>query len=177
MEPGARCSAVDHVNERAQAAMAEELKVGDKAREFSLPDQHGNHVTLKSLKGRRVVLYFYPKDDTPGCTKEACGFRDSLGPIKKAGAVVLGVSQDDGVSHQKFITKYQLPFTLLSDEDARVSKTYGVYKQKNMYGKKYWGIERTTFVIDPAGKLKAVFKKVKVDGHVDEVLAALRNEA
>jgi peroxiredoxin Q/BCP len=157
--------------------MAEELKVGDKAPEFSLPDQDGNHVTLKNLKGRQVVLYFYPKDDTPGCTKEACGFRDSLDLIKKAGAVVLGVSQDDGASHQKFITKYQLPFTLLSDDDARVSKTYGVHKQKNMYGKKYWGIERTTFVIDPTGKLKAVFKKVKVDGHVDEVLAALRNEA
>jgi peroxiredoxin Q/BCP len=157
--------------------MAEELKVGDKAPDFSLPDQNGNSVALKNLKGHQVVLYFYPKDDTPGCTKEACGFRDSLGPIKKTGAVVLGVSQDDGVSHQKFVAKDQLPFTLLSDDGARVSKTYGVYKQKNMYGKKYWGIERTTFVIDPAGKLKAVFKKVKVDGHVDEVLAALQKEA
>jgi peroxiredoxin Q/BCP len=148
--------------------MATELRVGDKAPEFSLPDQDGNSVALKSLRGRQVVLYFYPKDDTPGCTTEACGFRDSLGPIKKAGAVVLGVSLDSGASHQRFIAKYGLPFSLLSDEDAGVSKAYGVYKQKNMYGKKYWGIERTTFVIDPAGKLKAVFNKVKVDGHLDE---------
>ena len=154
--------------------MATELKVGDKAPEFSLPDQDGRKVTLKDLKGRQVVLYFYPKDDTPGCTKEACSFRDSLGPIKKAGAVVLGVSLDDGSSHQRFIAKYGLPFSLLSDEDTAVSKAYGVYKQKNMYGKKYWGIERTTFVIDPAGKLKAVFNRVKVDGHLDEVLAVLR---
>jgi peroxiredoxin Q/BCP len=154
--------------------MATELRVGDKAPEFSLPDQDGNSVALKRLRGRQVVLYFYPKDDTPGCTTEACGFRDSLGPIKKAGAVVLGVSLDSGASHQRFIAKYGLPFSLLSDEDAGVSKAYGVYKQKNMYGKKYWGIERTTFVIDPAGKLKAVFNKVKVDGHLDEVLAVLR---
>lgn len=157
--------------------MAKELAVGDRAPDFSLPDQDGNKVTLKSLKGQQVVLYFYPKDDTPGCTKEACGFRDSLGAITKADAIVLGVSLDDGASHQKFIAKYGLPFSLLSDEEAEVSKAYGVYKQKNMYGKKYWGIERTTFVIDPAGKLKAVFRKVKVDGHLDEVLAALRTAA
>jgi peroxiredoxin Q/BCP len=165
---------VDLDNEGTKPAMATELKVGDKAPEFSLPDQDGKKVTLKDLKGRQVVLYFYPKDDTPGCTKEACSFRDSLGPIKKAGAVVLGVSLDDGSSHQRFIAKYGLPFSLLSDEDTAVSKAYGVYKQKNMYGKKYWGIERTTFVIDPAGRLKAVFNKVKVDGHLDEVLAVLR---
>ena len=157
--------------------MAKELVVGDKAPEFSLPDQDGNKVTLKSLKGQQVVLYFYPKDDTPGCTKEACGFRDSLGAITKADAIVFGVSLDGGASHQKFIAKYGLPFSLLSDEEAEVSKVYGVYKQKNMYGKKYWGIERTTFVIDPAGKLKAVFRKVKVDGHLDEVLTALRTAA
>ncbi len=157
--------------------MAEDLEVGDKAPEFSLPDQDGKTVSLKSFRGRQVVLYFYPKDDTPGCTKEACGFRDSRDSIKRAGAVVLGVSLDDGTSHQKFIAKYGLPFSLLSDEDARISKAYGVYKQKNMYGKKYWGIERSTFVIDPAGKLKAIFKRVKVDGHLDEVLAALRATA
>lgn len=131
-------------------------------------------MSLKGLRGKPVVLYFYPKDNTPGCTKEACEFRDSLATIKKAGAVVLGVSMDGRDSHQKFIAKYGLPFPLLSDEEATVSKAYGVYKQKNMYGKKYWGIERSTFVIDPAGKLKAVFRKVKVDGHVAEVLAALK---
>ncbi len=154
--------------------MTKDLEVGDKAPEFSLPDQDGKTVTLKSFKGQQVVLYFYPKDDTPGCTKEACGFRDSLGSVKKAGGVVLGVSQDDGASHQKFIAKYGLPFSLLSDDDAQVSKAYGVYKQKNMYGKKYWGIERSTFVIDPAGKLKAIFRRDKVDDHTDQVLAALR---
>jgi thioredoxin-dependent peroxiredoxin len=157
--------------------MAEDLEVGDKAPEFSLPDQDGKTVTLKSFKGQQVVLYFYPKDDTPGCTKEACGFRDSLGTVKKFGGVVLGVSQDDGASHQRFIAKHGLPFPLLSDDDAHVSKTYGVYKEKNMYGKKYWGIERSTFVIDPAGNLKAIFRRVKVDGHLDEVLAALRTTA
>ena len=157
--------------------MAKDLMPGDKAPEFSLPDQDGKTVTLKSFKGRQVVLYFYPKDDTPGCTKEACGFRDSLESVKQAGGVVLGVSLDDGASHQKFIAKYGLPFSLLSDVDAQVSKIYGVYKQKNMYGKKYWGLERSNFVIDSAGTLKAIFKRVKVDGHLDEVLAALRSTA
>jgi peroxiredoxin Q/BCP len=154
--------------------MAKALTVGDKAPEFALPNEAGETVKLKDFKGRQVVLYFYPKDDTPGCTKEACSFRDSLEPIKKAGAVVLGVSLDGRESHQKFIAKHRLPFPLLSDEDATVSKAYGVYKQKNMYGKKFWGIERSTFVIDPAGRVKAIFHKVKVDGHVDEVLAALK---
>ncbi|MGQ0810101.1 MAG: thioredoxin-dependent thiol peroxidase [Nitrospiraceae bacterium] len=158
----------------AESEAAGELAVGDKAPEFSLPNEAGKVVNLKSLKGRQVVLYFYPKDDTPGCTKEACGFRDSLKPIGKTGAVVLGVSADGKDSHEKFIAKYGLPFSLLSDEDTTISKAYGVYKLKNMYGKKYWGIERSTFVIDPAGKLKAIFRKVKVDGHVQEVLAALK---
>jgi peroxiredoxin Q/BCP len=150
-----------------------ELMVGDKAPEFSLPDQDGRAVTLKSLKGRPVVLYFYPKDDTPGCTKEACGFRDSRTALAKHEAVVLGISLDGAESHRKFIEKFRLPFSLLSDEGAEVSKAYGVYKQKTLYGKKFWGIERSTFVIDPAGRLKAIFRKVKVDQHVDEVLAAL----
>lgn len=154
--------------------MAEELKVGDNAPDFSLSNQGGKTVTLKSLKGNQVVLYFYPKDDTPGCTKEACGFRDSMKPIEKTGAVVLGVSLDDAKAHTKFIEKYGLPFSLLCDEDAVVSKAYGVYKQKSMYGKTYWGIERSTFVIGSAGKLKAIFRKVKVDGHIDEVLTALK---
>jgi len=153
--------------------MADELKIGDKAPDFSLPDQDGKTVSLKSLKGKQMVLYFYPKDDTPGCTKEACGFRDSLKAIEKINTVVLGVSMDNAASHHKFIKKYSLPFPLLCDEDGTVSKAYGVYKLKNMYGKTYWGIERSTFIIDETGKLKAIFRKVKVDGHVDEVQAAL----
>ncbi|MGZ9189505.1 MAG: thioredoxin-dependent thiol peroxidase [Nitrospira sp.] len=154
--------------------MASELEVGTKAPDFSLPDQDGSMVSLKSLKGKQVVLYFYPKDDTSGCTKEACDFRDSLAPIKKTGAVVLGVSMDGKGSHQKFIAKYGLPFALLSDEEAVTSKVYGVYKEKSMYGRKYWGIERSTFVIDATGRLKGLFRKVKVPGHVDEVLAVLK---
>lgn len=154
--------------------MADELDVGAKAPDFSLPDQDGSTVTLKSLKGKQVVLYFYPKDDTSGCTKEACDFRDSLAPIKKAGAVVLGVSKDGKASHQKFIAKYGLPFALLSDEETVVCNAYGVYKEKSMYGRKYMGIERSTFVIDATGRVKALWRKVKVPGHVDEVLAALK---
>ena len=154
--------------------MAEELNVGDKAPAFSLKTESGNTVSLKSLKGKQVVLYFYPKNDTPGCTKEACGFRDSITPIGKTNAVVLGVSMDDADSHAKFIKKYGLPFSLLCDEDGTVSKAYGVYKKKNMYGKIYWGIERSTFIIDGAGRLKALFRKVKVDGHVADVRVALK---
>lgn len=154
--------------------MADELEVGAKAPDFSLPDQDGSTVTLKSLKGKQVVLYFYPKDDTSGCTKEACDFRDSLAPIKKAGAVVIGVSKDGKASHQKFIAKYGLPFALLSDEETVVCNAYGVYKEKSMYGRKYMGIERSTFVIDATGRVKALWRKVKVPGHVDEVLAALK---
>ena len=154
--------------------MPAELAAGDKAPEFSLPDETGQTVNLKKFRGKQVVLYFYPKDDTPGCTKEACGFRDSKTAILKTGAAVVGVSLDGGESHRRFIAKHQLPFSLLSDEDARVAKAYGVYKEKNMYGRKYWGIERSTFVIDGTGTTKAVFRKVKVDGHVDEVLAALK---
>jgi peroxiredoxin Q/BCP len=154
--------------------MAKELEVGDKAPALTLPDQSGERVGLKDFTGKQVVLYFYPKDDTSGCTKESCDFRDAITPIKKVGAIVLGVSFDGQESHQKFIKKFALPFTLLSDEDKAVAKAYGVYKEKSMYGKKYWGIERSTFVIDQAGKLKAIFRKVKVDGHVKEVLAALK---
>lgn len=154
--------------------MATELEVGTKAPEFSLPDQDGKRVTLKSFKGKQVVLYFYPKDDTSGCTKEACDFRDSLAPITKAGAVVVGVSKDGQAAHQKFIAKYGLPFALLSDEDAAVCTAYGVYKEKSMYGRKYMGIERSTFVIDATGRIKALFWKVKVPGHVSEVLAAVK---
>ena len=131
-------------------------------------------VTLKHVTGSPVVLYFYPKDDTPGCTKESCEFRDAETAIRKAGAFVLGVSLDDEASHQKFIAKYSLPFSLLCDEEAKVSTAYGVYKEKNMYGRKYWGIERSTFVIDETGVIRAAFRKVKVDGHAKEVLAVLR---
>jgi peroxiredoxin Q/BCP len=155
--------------------MGKELTVGDTAPDLSLPDQHGKPVSLKNFRGKQVVLYFYPKDDTPGCTKESCDFRDVESQILRAGAVIVGVSLDGRESHQKFIKKFGLPFPLLSDEDAAVSKSYGVYKEKSMYGKKYWGIERTTFIIDPNGTLKAVFRKVNVDGHVDDVLTALRS--
>ena len=154
--------------------MTKDLEVGGKAPAFSLPDQSGNPVSLKDFSGKQVVLYFYPKDDTPGCTKESCDFRDAEASIKKAGAVILGVSFDGQESHRKFIKKFTLPFTLLSDKDKVAAKAYGVYKEKSMYGKKYWGIERSTFVIDQTGKLKAIFRKVKVNSHVDEVLAALK---
>jgi peroxiredoxin Q/BCP len=154
--------------------MMAELAEGGKAPEFSLPDDSGRTVNLKDFRGRPVVLYFYPKDDTPGCTKEACGFRDATSSLQKTGAVVLGVSLDGAAAHQKFKAKYGLPFPLLSDEAASVSKQYGVYKQKNLYGRRSWGIERSTFIIDPAGRIKTIYRKVKVDGHVDEVLSALR---
>jgi peroxiredoxin Q/BCP len=154
--------------------MAAELAVGVKAPDFSLPDDSGNTVSLKNFQGRQVILYFYPKDDTPGCTKEACGFRDASSRLQKSRAVVLGVSLDRETAHQKFKAKYGLPFPLLSDEDALVSKAYGVYKQRNLYGRRSWGIERSTFVIDPMGLIQAIYRKVKVDGHVDEVLGTLK---
>ena len=154
--------------------MAKDVAVGQMAPELSIPDQDGKTVMLKSFRGKQVVLYFYPKDDTPGCTKESCEFRDVESQILRAGGAILGVSLDGRESHQKFIKKFGLPFQLLSDEDAAISKAYGVYKEKNMYGRKYWGIERSTFIIGPEGKVKAIFRKVKVDGHADEVLAALK---
>jgi len=153
--------------------MEKELKVGDKAPEFTLPSSTGEKISLKSLRGKNVVLYFYPKDDTPGCTKEACGFRDDLSKFEKKSTVILGVSNDSIDSHHKFIRKFDLNFPLLSDEDHAVSEKYGVYKEKNMYGKTYWGIERSTFIIDPDGKLKEIFRKVKVDQHIQEVLEGL----
>jgi peroxiredoxin Q/BCP len=154
--------------------MDNELQIGNKAPDFNLLSTTGEKISLKSLKGKNVVLYFYPKDDTPGCTKEACGFRDELPKFKKSTAIILGVSNDSIESHQKFIKKFDLTFPLLSDEDHSVSEKYGVYKEKNMYGKKYWGIERSTFVIDGDGKLKAIFRKVKVDDHIQEVLSSLK---
>ena len=151
-----------------------ELEEGMAAPDFTLKDQGGNAVHLADFKGKTVILYFYPKDDTPGCTKESCSFRDHDKQIKDAGAVVLGVSLDDAESHQKFISKYSLNFPLLADEDAKVSRLYGVYKKKSMFAKLFWGIERSTFVIGPDGKLKKVFRKVKVDGHTEEVLEAVK---
>lgn len=151
-----------------------ELKVGDKAPDFVLPDYDGRDVTLSSFRGKKVVLYFYPKDNTPGCTKEACLFRDGLEEIKKRGAVVLGVSVDSVGSHIKFRDKYQINFLLLSDVNKEVVQAYGVWKEKSLYGRKFMGIERTTFIIDEEGKIVRIFPKVKIDGHLEEVLEALR---
>jgi len=152
-----------------------ELRIGDPAPDFELPSSTGKPVRLSSLKGRNVVLYFYPQDDTPGCTREACSFRDNLPKFGGLNAEVLGVSKDSLGSHKKFIDKYSLNFTLLSDEDLKVHKLYDTWKLKKNYGKTYWGTERTTFVIDEKGKIKQAFRKVKVDGHEAEVLRALRN--
>jgi thioredoxin-dependent peroxiredoxin len=149
------------------------LAPGVKAPDFSLAADDGTTVTLKALKGRKVVLYFYPKDDTSGCTKEACGFRDRWSDVKQAGAIVLGVSPDAVTSHQKFKQKYQLPFPLLADPDHLVAEAYGAWGEKSMYGKKYKGILRTTFLIDGEGRIARVFEKVKPEGHAAEVLAAL----
>jgi thioredoxin-dependent peroxiredoxin len=149
------------------------LSVGAAAPDFSLPTGDGKTISLADLKGKTVVLYFYPKDNTSGCTREACDFRDSLSAIKKKGAVVLGVSPDSPASHEKFAAKFDLTFPLVSDEKKQLVKKYGVWKEKSMYGKKYMGIERTTFVIGPDGKITHIFPKVKVDGHVGEVLEAI----
>lgn len=149
------------------------LKPGAKAPAFSLPADDGSTISLKDLKGRKVVLYFYPKDDTSGCTTQACEFKDSWKAVQKAGAVVLGVSPDSIASHQKWKKKLPLPFPLLADEDHAVAEAYGAWGEKSMYGRKYMGILRTTFVIDEAGKVVTVFEKVKPKGHAAEVLEAL----
>ena len=145
--------------------------IGRPAPDFTLPSTTGEPISLKQFKGKKtVVLYFYPKDETPGCTREACDFRDHAEEFEAAKVVVLGVSTDSLESHQHFREKQKLPFPLLSDEDAAVSKLYGVYKQKNLYGKKHLGIERTTFVIDKTGRVAQIWPKVKVDGHIQDVL-------
>ena len=148
--------------------------IGKPAPDFTLPSSSGESVSLKSYKNKKtVVLYFYPKDDTPGCTKEACGFRDLTAEFEKVGAVILGISNDPVDTHVKFREKFKLPFELLADEDAAVSKAFGVYKKKNLYGKSYMGIERTTFIIDRTGRIAQIYPKVKVEGHVADVLAFL----
>lgn len=151
------------------------LKEGDNAPDFSSRDAEGNAVRLSDLRGQNVVLYFYPKDDTPGCTKEACSFRDSNDVYEREGIKVLGVSLDDEKSHQKFAEKYKLPFTLLADTDHSVSDAYGVYGERTFAGRNYMGLARKTFLIDKQGKIKKIFDKVNVEQHADEVLEAFRS--
>src|SRR3954447_24909265 len=148
------------------------LKEGSTAPAFKTTDANGEAVNLKDFRGQKVVLYFYPKDDTPGCTKEACSFRDADDIYRSKGIKVLGVSTDDESSHQKFISKFQLPFDLLADTDKKIVNDYGVWGEKNMYGKKYMGTNRKTFLIDENGKIAKIFDKVNVEQHADEVLEA-----
>jgi peroxiredoxin Q/BCP len=153
------------------------IQEGKAAPAFALADADGNDVALKSFAGKDVIVYFYPKDDTPGCTKEACGFRDGWKDLQKAGAAVLGVSADSGASHKKFATKYKLPFTLLSDPDRKVMEQYGAWGEKVLYGKKVTGVIRSTVWIGPDGKVKKHWKRVREAAtHPDEVIAALRGE-
>ena len=150
------------------------VELGDKAPDFTLPTDGAGSVTLSKLNGKKVVLYFYPKDDTSGCTAEACGFRDSFPDYGGTGAVVIGISKDSVASHDKFKKKHGLPFILASDAGGDVCEKYGVWVEKSMYGRKYMGIERATFLIDGAGVIRRVWRKVSVPGHADEVLAAAR---
>ena len=149
------------------------LKEGDQAPAFTAMTNGGGKISLADYKGKNVILYFYPKDDTPGCTKEACAFRDHWAEFKKKGAVVLGVSTDPVKSHDKFVKKFELPFTLLADEDKKIVEAYGVFGPKVFMGRKYNGVHRVTFLIGPDGKIKKIWPKVKPDEHVEEVLAAL----
>ena len=149
------------------------VDVGDAAPDFTLPTDGDGEVTLSSLRGKPVVLYFYPKDDTSGCTKEACAFRDLHPDFQKIDAVILGASKDSVKKHDKFKEKYELPFTLISDEDGKMLEDYGVWVEKSMYGKKYMGIERATYLIDKDGKIAQIWRKVKVPGHADAVLKAV----
>ena len=148
------------------------LEVGDKAPDFALPADDGGKIALKDLKGKAVVLYFYPKDDTSGCTVEACAFRDAFPDFSKVKAEIVGISRDSVKSHDKFKAKHELPFTLASDEDGKVCEAYGTWVEKSMYGRKYMGIERATFLIDRHGVIRNVWRKVKVPGHAAEVLKA-----
>jgi len=148
------------------------LKEGDKAPDFTVRDGEGKTVKLKDFRGKKVVLYFYPKDDTPGCTREACAFRDAFGKYKRRGIEVLGVSLDSEASHKKFAAKFDLPFRLLADTDKAISEAYGTYGEKKFMGRKYMGNHRMTFLIDEKGKIKKIFDKVKPDEHAEEVLEA-----
>ena len=158
--------------ESGDSAMA--IDINDKAPDFTLPDQNGEEVSLKAFRGKYVVLFFYPRADTPGCTIEACEFRDSYRKMQNTGAVLLGISPDTPKAQKKFEEKYSLPFTLLGDAEKRVCNAYDVIKEKNMYGKKVMGVARTTFIIGPDGKIKHIFHKVKPEGHSEEVLAYLK---
>ncbi|MBD1861029.1 MULTISPECIES: thioredoxin-dependent thiol peroxidase [Trichocoleus] len=149
------------------------LQVGDLAPDFSLLDTHGNLVRLSDLRGQRVVLYFYPRDNTPGCTKEACGFRDAYLDYESQGVVILGISTDHAKAHAKFTTKYQLPFPLLCDEDATVAQAYGSYGLKKFMGKEFMGVHRHTFVIGSDGTIEKIYRKVKPESHATEILAHL----
>ena len=151
-----------------------DININDKAPEFTLPDQNGKEVSLKQFRGQYVVLYFYPRADTPGCTIEACEFRDAYKKIEKTGAVILGISPDQPKAQKKFEEKYDLPFTLLGDAEKKVGNAFGVIQEKNMYGKKVMGVVRTTFIIGPDGKVKHIFNKVKAQGHAAEVLEYLK---
>lgn len=146
------------------------LQIGDNAPDFTLLSDDNLQITLSKLRGKKVILYFYPKDDTPGCTQQACDFRDKLPDFHKTSAVVLGVSKDDAISHSKFKKKFSLNFALLADTEGKVCDAYGVMAEKSMYGKTYWGIERTTFLINEKGKISNIWHKVKVPGHIQEVL-------
>jgi peroxiredoxin Q/BCP len=153
------------------------IKIHDKAPEFTLHDENDKELSLKDLRGKTVVLYFYPRADTPGCTVEACAFRDTYNQIQKTGVVLLGISPDTPKAQKKFQDKFKLPFSLLADADKKVANAYGVVQEKNMYGKKVMGIARTTFVIGPDGKIQHIFPKVKPEGHAVEVLAYLKESA
>jgi peroxiredoxin Q/BCP len=159
------------------AELSLKLREGDVAPDFSVPDQTGTLVSLREFRGKPVVLYFYPKDDTPGCTKEACGFRDSFAELREAGAVVLGVSPDSVKSHQKFITKFKLPFPLLADEQRQIVDAYGVWGEKSFMGRKYEGTHRVTFLIDATGRIGKIWPAVKPEIHAQEVLAAVQSVA
>ncbi len=150
------------------------INIGDKAPDFTLAKNGGADLTLSSLKGKKVVLYFYPKDDTPGCTKEACAFRDSHQVFSNKNTIIIGISKDPVSKHEKFIQKYDLPFSLVSDEEGKVCESYGVWVEKNMYGRKYMGIDRATFLIDADGVVQEIWRKVKVTGHIEKVIEKIK---